>query len=316
MCITKQIKALTLAAALAALPGASPGFGTINGLGQDTEHEKITRLGLAGLGFEPNTMDEIAGKGGTFGAVGAPDHPLRGLMSEHKAHCDGGDHLAIAGYPHSAVDAEKVLTDCRNWILDNMDKAVAAAGALLDRNGNIRDSQIPTFFSCTYNGKSGRAKCNVLDALGLALHASQDFYSHTNWTDTGAPPPGTVDNPQGLLNTATNDWINDRNASFSSGLISGCFDGVPESFHCDGRVRHDVLNKDKGAIDVNTGTIGAGTTPRAQGNANFANAVTIAIADTKRKWLMFETMVKAQYGEARGAKIICAMKRDNPAKTC
>ena len=64
-----------------------------------------------------------------------------------------------------------------------------AAGAIADRSGRINSAEIPTFVSCTYNGKPGRAKCNVLENLGLAFHAAQDFYAHTNWVDTPADGP-------------------------------------------------------------------------------------------------------------------------------
>ena len=64
---------------LAAAPAAQA-FGTINGLGQNAEHEKITRLALRCGGslsdrdcFGPRTLDVLAGKRGTFGMVGGPD---------------------------------------------------------------------------------------------------------------------------------------------------------------------------------------------------------------------------------------------------
>ena len=69
-------------------PQQAQAFGTISKLGQNVEHERITRQGLGPLGFGPLTLDEIAGKKGTFGAVGAPDRPNRGLMSLSEAHCE------------------------------------------------------------------------------------------------------------------------------------------------------------------------------------------------------------------------------------
>ncbi len=53
---------------------------------------------------------EIAGKNGTWGAVGAPDNPARGLSGVKAAHCDGGDYFASAGYPQSQVAAATELT--------------------------------------------------------------------------------------------------------------------------------------------------------------------------------------------------------------
>ena len=88
-----RIRAIVMAAllALAGAHGAS-GFGTISGLGQDREHERITRRALACSGgsgaacFEPTTLDALAGKSGTWGAVGAPDNPARGLLLSSEAH--------------------------------------------------------------------------------------------------------------------------------------------------------------------------------------------------------------------------------------
>src|SRR5438034_9693398 len=59
---------------------AAHAFGTINGLGQRAEHERITRAALAcppgvksdGSCFEPRSIDQLAGHSGTFGGVGAP----------------------------------------------------------------------------------------------------------------------------------------------------------------------------------------------------------------------------------------------------
>jgi hypothetical protein len=309
--------ALVLAASPALLPQAALSFGTVNALGQSAEHEKITRLALNPLGFEPRTLDEIAGKGGSFGAVGAPDNPARGLMSQKSAHCDGGDYLNIPGYPQSAQQARQTLASCRQWMVTQLSTAVAEAGALLDAQGNIRDSQIPTHISCTYLGQRGRAKCNVMEALGLAFHAGQDFYSHSNWTDDSASGGMSTGNPPGLGNTGRAPWLDPRTARrFPAGLISGCYDGFPESLHCDNRIRHEVLNKDAGAINVAARAIGRGTTPRSRGNANFARAVNGAVADTQNKWAYFEEQVLRTYGQARAARIICAMLRDDPAKTC
>ncbi len=314
---------IRLAAALIVIAGSQllapvgNAFGTINGLGQSAEHEKITRLALQGYGFEPDTLDEIAGKKGSFGAVGAPDRPDRGLISGSSfAHCDNGDFLPVAGYPNSQAQAKAVLTSCQQWIFQNIDAAIVAAGALLDSRGRIDDSQIPTILSCVYNGRPGRAKCNVLEKLGLALHASQDFYSHTNWTDTNPSAPTSIANPPGLGNRGPAPWINQRNVAFPNGLMSGCFEGVPESVFCGNRVRHDVLNKDKGRINLAAGSVGRGKTPRAAGNDDFAHAVIAAVQDSQSKWRAFESGVLTRYGQAKGQRIICAMIKDDPARTC
>lgn len=80
-------------------------FGSVNIIGQQAERERITRAGLSAYHLGPDTLDEIAAKRGSFGAIGAPDRPGRGLINVKSAHCDGGDHLDTPGYPQSAKDA-------------------------------------------------------------------------------------------------------------------------------------------------------------------------------------------------------------------
>ena len=287
------------------------GFGTINGLGQSSEHGKITRIALRPFGLGPKTMAEIAGKRGRFGAVGAPDHPKRRLHNKSIAHCSAADHLAQPGYPQGRQAAARILGECRKWIFGHLKRAVA--GSLLDSRGRIRSSQIPTIISCSYTGGRGRAKCNVLGALGVVFHAAQDFYSHSNWT--GRPQSGRIHpgNPPGLGNASRAPWLDPRRQlALPRGLISGCFKGLPERRYCKGRVRHADLNKDTGAINVVRGTVGAGSTARGRINNNFARAVRAAIADTRDKWAYFEAQVLAKYGRRRGRKIICALRRDRP----
>src|SRR4051794_33724814 len=100
-----------------AIGGAGPvaAFGTINKAGQSSEHERITRIGLASSGFGPSTLDSLAGKSGTFGAVGAPDYPPRGFLLEDNAHCDNGDFLDVPGYPQTKALAQQHIESCRAW---------------------------------------------------------------------------------------------------------------------------------------------------------------------------------------------------------
>ncbi len=313
-----MIKTIWLAVAIAVAPWSALAFGTINGLGQNAEHERITRSALRPYSFGAKTLSEIAGKRGTFGAVGAPDNPLRGLMSTSIAHCDGGDALATPGYPQSSAAALKQLSRCRQWIFRHLNNAVRFAGGLVNKSGRVDATQIPRFFACVYNGKRGRAKCNVLDALGVAFHAAQDFYSHTNWTDRAAPRAIGPLNPPGLGQRGRAPWLDPRLRKRAPiGLMSGCYEGIPESRYCTYgdrklRVRHAALNKDKGLIDVKTGRARGAKTSRGLIKGNFARAVTAAIDDTRNKWAYFEQRVRAVYGAKRGRLIICAMKKDNP----
>lgn len=288
-----------LVAAVATLVVGVPhalAFGTVRGLlGQNAEHERITRQGLSGLGFGADSLSEQAGKSGTFGAVGAPDRPGRGLMDRKDAHCDGGDYFDTPGYAQSRPAAEAQLSACRSWIMTNLDAAVRDAAGLVKPNLDLDSTNI--FGGCTYDGSKGRAKCNVLEDLGLALHAAQDFYSHTNWVDAPRASPA-IDNPQGLDNAAPAPWLSSDGAAFPAGLISGCYDGFPETFHCGGRVKHATLNKD--TADTTRG--------------GYAKAMNVAAQDTRAKWAFFENQLVARYGVARGRKMACVIKSDSPSR--
>jgi hypothetical protein len=270
-------------------------FGTIRSLGQNAEHERITRQGLASFGFGADSLNQLAGRNGTFGAVGAPDNPTRGLMSSKSAHCDGGDFFPSAGYPQSQATAQSILTSCRGYILNNINAAVNDAAGLVKPDLSLDSTSI--WGGCTFNGSKGRAKCNVFEDMGMAFHAAQDFYSHSNWIDTPRPSP-TIANPQGLDHSAPAPWLSPAGAAFPAGLISGCYDGFPEALYCNGRIKHAVLNKD--------------TTGSARGVAAYNRAMTVAAQDTQAKWAFFESQLVARYGAPRGNKMICVLRRDNP----
>ncbi len=286
-------------------------FGTINSLGQHAEHEKITRLGLAKFGIGRKTLDEIAGKRGTYGAVGAPDRLNRGLISVSEAHCDNGDSLDRAGYPQSKEKAAAQLSKCRRWIFRWFNKAVETADKLVDKNGRLTRQGRVSEFSCKFDGKRGSVKCRVLGAMGVVFHAAQDFYSHTNWTDINPGRDTGRKNPPGLGHRGPAPWLDPGiNAKFPTGLISGCFGGVPEIAFCRKRVKHSYLNKDNGKINPETGAIGAGKTDRGKVNSNFSRAVKAAIKDTENKWRYFETSLVRKYGERRGKIMICVLRND------
>lgn len=332
----RKLKKLLIATLLLMVIGTSASaFGTVSGAGQDREHEKITRAALeCGLApstvkcFQPKSIGELAGAAGTFGAVGAPDQPFRGLITDPVAHCDDGDTFQQFDPLYPAPMLHNSLQLCKARMAINMDRAMLSAGRLL-RNGAIDDSQIPTFFSCTFNGSGGRAKCEVLEYLGLTLHASQDFYSHTNWNDAAlmGAPLSTV-SPPGLGNHGPAPWLNLRlapGAATPAGLISGCFKLMPESLFCnDGpmgqpRVKHDVINKDKGVIILTPGagaTVQGGSTSRGLIGGNFQRAVEAAITDTQDKWLDLQERIMARYGLVNGTLMICAITHDDPANSC
>ena len=310
---------LLLPMALISFSISSPAlpFGAVEFAGQNGEHERITRIALSRAGFGKDTMDDLAGKKNSLGAVGAPDSPERGLMDKAKAHCDGGDHLPINGYPQSAKQAHRQLLKCRNFAFRHLELAIKSAGRLADKNGRVNTREISSFIPCSFNGKSGRAKCEVLDALGIAFHASQDFYAHSNWVDIPANGELGPKNPPGMGNTKRAPWMDPRkNMGLVSGLITGCFEGKPERLLCkyDGnkdRVRHKALNKDHGPIDPASKRVGSGTTARGEINQNFQRAVAAAISDTRDKWNYFRHSVLSKYGKTRGNTIICAVLNDD-----
>lgn len=325
---------LVLTMTLMIVPGQSDvanAFGTVNQLGQNSEHGRITRHALtcransvAGSCLEGDTLDSLAGKRGTFGAVGAPDRG-RGMLTSF-AHCSGGDHFDVPAYPHTKAQAQATLTECRDNMVSNLDHAVFDAASLLDENGDLRSSEVSMFLGCVYKGSQhGRAKCNILAHMGRILHASQDFYSHSNWVDLpNFQAANSPDNPPGLGRRGPAPWLDLRVAqpAFPQGLISGCFDNqsfLGEDSGClygDGtahRVRHLNVNKDTGTIDPE---IGQGTTERGALNDNFKHAVEAAIFDTMDKWQTLGDRLIETYGPTQGRKMMCALTHDSPLKAC
>jgi hypothetical protein len=315
---------ILIAAALAlAGAGSALAFGTTRTLGQNAEHEKITRLALAcgreaAPCFQPLTLDQLAGKKGTLGAIGAPD--AGALTFQHKAHCDGGDFLDAPGYPQTAAQGRAALEACRSWMRSELELAAKEAGDLLDKTGAIRPDQ--THLDCSFAAAfRGGAKCKALSDFGAALHAAQDFYAHSNWVDLPATGPVSPQNPPGLGHDGPAPWLDWRTITpFPKGLISDCFIGVPESMFCNygrtSRVKHAFINKDDGAIDETTGKVGAGTTPRGALNGNFARAVRAAEGETQVKWATLAEYLRQHYGREKGDRIVCALVSDAPAKSC
>ena len=303
---------------------ASPAlaFGTIIGMGQNAEHERITRHALVCTDsttdcFQPASLDALAGGKGNWGAVGIPD---RGdLIPVNKMHCDGGDWLDIHGYPQTREAAQAALVACRNWMIQKLNDAVRDAGKLVNDENNVRQSQI--LLPCTFQPEvKENAKCTVLADFGMLLHASQDFYAHTNWVDhaDSMQPIGPANVP-GLAQTGRAPWIDLRkDTPFPGGLISGCFENAPEEKYCNygaglSRAKRLTLNKDMGAIDPQ---IGRGTTPRGLIDDNFARAVEAAIDDTRDKWATLEEQLASTYGDGPGARMACVLTHDRPLNVC
>jgi hypothetical protein len=316
---------LAASAILLAGTTAALSFGTVRGVGQNAEHERITRHALGcGLFTDENclqseTLQELAGTDHDFGAIGIPDRGA--LVTANSAHCDSGDWLDIPGYPHSAHAAQAALEECRTWMRAKLDDAVADAAGFVDSNGNLRPDQLKV--SCLFVGQiKGKAKCNVIEDLGILMHAAQDFYSHTNWVDQpDSSQPIGPENPPGLNQRGRAAFIDLRHDNpFPPGLISGCFEKPPEPRHCNygpgdslHRVKHMMVNKDEGTIDP---IVGDGTTRRGSHDDNFAHAVDAAIDDTRDKWLTFRQRLTQQYGSKTGTLMACALSHDDPMEDC
>jgi len=193
-----------LASCVVWMPSPAVAFGTIDGGGQNREHERITRAAMAcpagaesdGDCFEPKSLDQLAGHGKSFGAVGAPD---RTEVSVPAAHCDDADYLD-GGYPRTRAQASGSLLDCVNHLRGRFREAVDIAADLLDDQGELVGAEVDLGTDCVLDpGSEQRAKCKTVEAFGRALHGAQDFYSHSNWADEADPArPAGVDNPPGL----------------------------------------------------------------------------------------------------------------------
>lgn len=182
------------------IPASAGAFGTINGMGQHAEHEKITKVLSCGAEdnvnpcFESASMGMLAGSNGTVGGVGLPDRVTE-IIGHGSAHCDDADYLPGKPYqPDDARRAVKAIDDCVDLFGDHVRQAVDAAGELADGR-RINYSQADATDKCPWDltGSAGinigstSAKCKVVDGLGRALHAAEDFWSHTNWGDEANP---------------------------------------------------------------------------------------------------------------------------------
>lgn len=219
---------------------------------------------------------------------------------------------------------------CRNELLRRFREGRDAAPGLLGADDRIIGSEVDSA-RCTFVGNiSGDAKCDVFDGFGRALHGVQDFYSHSNWSDGPVPAAEvTVLNPPGLDEARVAPLLDFRllgPPAIPAGLITGCFsvyekigrgiDGCRSGIRRTPRTRHKEINKDEGTIDPVTGAATAPTTIRGRVRTNFADAVALAIADTRRQWSDLRAEIIRTQGPKRGNLIICALTRDDPLKDC
>lgn len=307
-------------------------FGTYNGLGQNAEHERITRVlsldavdGPVGVRFEPATLDVLAGTSGVLGAVGAPDNPfdssaipIKGL-GPGKKHCDNGDFLDTPDYPRARSEAEATLRECIDYFDRLMSTAVTAAGDIITPNLTLNERH--NTLNCSFNydlRNTGSAKCQVINAMGRAIHLIQDFWTHSNWGDQAAPGPVTIDNPPGLGRSDVPSFLRypvPAGYQLPEGLMSGCDDSAdvpPVVRNCPDRVAHSKLAKDNGLIDPRTGEATPATKyPRALVGTNFADVVRGARAHTVALWEDLQQALRARYGDERATMMIDVIRRDS-----
>jgi hypothetical protein len=321
------LASLLLAGSVALMPGAAQGFGTIATGAQDREHERITRAAVACHDggdkddcFQPRSIDQLAGDGQQFGAVGSPD--LTESLNP-AAHCDDADFLG-GGYPQTREQATTNLLRCVDHLRGRFQEAVTAADGLLDADGEIAGAEVDLKDDCVPGAASERrAKCATLEAFGRALHGAQDFYSHSNWADAADPGrPTGPDNPPGLNRPAPASLFDLRGSGtpeVPDGLTTGCFvvpDKSPGVAKCQNRVTHAALNKDTGLIDPATGATSDPTTARGEVGDDFAKAVTGATIETRRQWDDLRDALRTTYGRNAGDRMTCALTHDDPVGDC
>ncbi|BBH68565.1 hypothetical protein ACTI_52500 [Actinoplanes sp. OR16] len=310
---------LSLVLLACAAMGPALGFGTIDTGGQHREHERITRAAFA-AGFEPATLDYLAGHDREFGAVGAPDSDE---MADPAAHCDDADYLD-GDYPRTESTAVSALTDCVDHLRQQFRTGLDSAADLLDGNGEVVPEEVTASPECNPKERDEeRAKCTVLESFGRVLHGAQDFYSHSNWADQADPArPIGDDNPPGLHRPGPSPLLDLRGATVArppEGFTTGCYvlqDQVPGVGACRLRITHAALNKDRGLIDPVTGRATSPGTPRGEVADNFADAVAGAIAESRRQWDDFGTELISRYGRDRGERMVCALTHDDPVRDC
>ncbi len=185
---------------------------------------------------------------------------------------------------------------------ENLDAAVTDAGALLDHDGRLRPDQ--TKASCIFVGQmKGKAKCNVIQDLGIMLHASQDFYSHTNWVDQPAsdqpigpenPPRPQQARPRRLHRPAPRQ-------PDPAGPDFRLLREAPRAAALQLRPRRRICAASSTwwstrTTAPSTPSSAGGTTLRGRHDDNFAHAIDAAIDDTRDKWLTFRQRLTQAYG--------------------
>ena len=290
---------LVLCAVLSLAPLPARAFDPFPVEGGPGEHRRILDAALGCPAGDGAHCWTVAARDRLEPALRRPD--ITAITLWNPAHCDGGD------LPDGRGAA--ALSACRDWLRAELDAAVGAADRLVDADG----TPVPVRGRCgAFLAGDTDPLCRVDHHLGRALHAAQDFYAHTNWTDRPLPPTEvSLRSPQGLGGTGPIPWLAaDDAGSPPAGLMSGCFLFFPEGLFCQGRTRHEDLNKDR---RHGSDTPPVGGTPRGEVGGNFARAFDAAAGETARMWTDLEARLVATHGGARGRAMACVLRTGSAA---
>ncbi|MSX01914.1 MAG: hypothetical protein F2813_02010 [Actinobacteria bacterium] len=292
------------------------------------------------------SMRMLAGADSYFGGVGAPDRLGEVISSSDRAHCDNADAWfptsqgPFGSYPRTFDQRAAGLRDCLRLLQKDVGVAVTQAGLLVDSNGRLDAPQADLSEDCNVDYDPDRspnkthdrgwAKCNALIALGRALHITEDFFSHSNWTDLN-PGALNIKNPQGLqsdvrtvpsaLGYPRTDADIDAFIAQTQ-VITGAYGSGTKN-----RVTHnDYLNKDEGngTIGWTRGQIPTGDKGHSGRSVagfdgtydNFQRAAKGAAYAAASVWTDYRSRIFDLYGADRGAKIWNAVRENTPWTQC
>ncbi|WDD94125.1 hypothetical protein Bsp3421_004235 [Burkholderia sp. FERM BP-3421] len=319
-------------------------FATVSYAYNESNHKQAVSDGLKSSGdiFDNKTMSNLTRE------LMRPDSDQ---WYNLPAHCDGGDYLSTQNnggkpYPISREQANEYFNQCARDMVRYLDAAVKASGKLILPAGSgyvIDTTQLINSKDCANNNEwtwvkgtyvngvwkmgnykpSGasqdlRAKCVVLRNFGRILHATTDFYAHTNYADKANPampigitnPPGldlaptpaplleiyslwqyrnTFSDPNGAqADQALKEKINSSKDRLPADLASGCWVYGDEEYQskCFNRIREsEDMQKDS-----------QGDNRSLASPNNFKNAFNTAAADSRRQWELLKKALTEKYG--------------------
>lgn len=226
-----------------------------------TGHANITWAALACSSanhakncFQGQTsLTQLAGKSGLWGGVEIPDFPGgAGGPFTSRYHCDDADYNifppgVVTKYPQSMSQAHAQLRECIKEVHYRMARAVQAARGMVMNQQAVKGQDVIPSGWCKYatNVPQPNAKCAVIYQFGRAMHAVQDFFTHSNWADREYPgvKPGTkkyngravystVVNPPGLGQTGLPAIFNFKCRQTAAAIEPDIHASKPQSVSC------------------------------------------------------------------------------------